>query len=79
MKSLAQGGVIMGSTGNNSIQGQSAGGISGLSSSNANARPSMTQTAHGKKFPYNAVHRKTNSNKLPIIPNKDGASNQATI
>ena len=53
----------------NSIQG-SAGG------QNNNVRPSMTQTSHGKNFPY-SMHRKTNSNKLPHIASsnsKDAAN-----
>jgi len=53
----------VGST-NPSIQG-SAGGV------NNNGRPSMTQTSHGKNFPY-SMHRKTNSNKLPHIASSNG-------
>jgi hypothetical protein len=49
---------------NPSIQG-SAGGVSN------NGRPSMTQTSHGKNFPY-SMHRKTNSNKLPHIASSNG-------
>ena len=58
----SQGGVI--------IQGSSAGGISGMSTTNGGARQTINQTTHGKSFPY-SVHRKTNSNKLPLI----GSSN----
>ena len=78
-KPLATGGGIMNSQAGVSIQGSSAGGISGMSTTNGGARPTMTQTSHGKNFPY-SMHRKTNSNKLPHIGSssgKEGTTNQS--
>ena len=52
-------------------QGSSAGGISGMSSTNGQ-RPTMTQTANGKNFPY-SMHRKIPSNKMhPMGSNLTG-------
>jgi len=42
-----------------------------MSTTNGGARPNMTQTSHGKNFPY-SMHSKTNSNKLPHIGSNDG-------
>jgi len=70
-KPLASGGGMMNSQGGVMVQGSSAGGISGMSTTNGGARQTINNTAHGKNFPY-SVHRKTNSNKLPLIGSNSG-------
>ena len=76
-KPLATGGGIMNSQ-TGAMQGSSAGGISGMSTTNGGARQTINnQTAHGKNFPY-SVHRKTNSNKLPLIGSNSGKEGSTT-